>query len=257
MLLVLLSSGMAKTQLTYYGHSGFNLTTPSGNVILIDPWLKNPLLQNADELLEKIDRADVICITHGHFDHVGDAVAIAKKTKAKLCCTFDCAIALRNALGFPGDGDDSSLVAHMGGTTPMLDGEATVRFTPAWHGAAVLPSEDKPPVYGGTPSGIVLSLRGGPNIYHTGDTDLFSDMSLVPLEGAIDYMLVCMGDHYTMGPMRAARAVELVKPKHVIPIHHSTFPGLTGTPDAFRDELQRIGSKAELHAMKPLETLEL
>ena len=215
---------MAQTQLTWYGHSAFKLVTPKGNVIFIDPWLKNPLLKDGEEILKKIERADVICLTHGHFDHVGDAVEIAKKTKAKLCCTFDCAIAVRNALGFPGGDDDSDYVSHIGGTVRMFDGEMTARFVPAWHGAAVMPSNDKPPVYGGTPTGVVSSIKDGPTIYHTGDTDLFSDMALVPLEAPIDYMLVCMGDFYTMGPMRAARAIELVKPRFVIPIHYGTFP---------------------------------
>jgi L-ascorbate metabolism protein UlaG (beta-lactamase superfamily) len=246
---------MPKTQLTYFGHSGFKLTTESGNVILIDPWLKNPRLKNGEEMLKNIDRADVICLSHAHFDHVGDAVEIAKKTKAKLCCTFDCAIAVRNALGFPGD--DSSLVLHIGGTGKMLDDEVTARFTPAWHGTAVTPSEDSAPVYGGTPTGIVLSIKNGPTIYHTGDTDLFSDMSLVPLEKSIDYMLCCMGDHYTMGPMRAARAVELVKPRVVIPIHFATFPPLTGTPAELRDEMKKRNVQAEMREMKPGETIEL
>src|SRR5438477_5547681 len=103
------------TQLTYYGHAGFKLTTPSGKIVLIDPWLKNPLYDKAEEELKALDRVEIIAITHGHFDHVGDAVEIAKKTRPKLLCTFDLAVALRNALGFPGDGDDSSLVAHFGG----------------------------------------------------------------------------------------------------------------------------------------------
>jgi L-ascorbate metabolism protein UlaG (beta-lactamase superfamily) len=246
---------MPKTQLTYFGHSGFKLTTPSGNVILIDPWLKNPLLKKGEEMLKKMDRADVICLTHAHFDHVGDAVEIAKKTNAKLCCTFDCAIAVRNALGYPGD--DSSLVLHIGGTGELFGGEVTARFVPAWHGAAVMPSEDKPPVYGGTPTGVVLSIKNGPTIYHTGDTDLFSDMSLVPLEKPIEYMCCCMGDHYTMGPLRAARAVELVKPRVVIPIHFGTFPALTGTPAALHDEMKKRGVQAEMRELKPAETIEL
>jgi len=246
---------MAQTQLTWYGHSAFKLVTPRGNVVLIDPWLKNPLFNEGEETLKKIDRADVICLTHGHFDHVGDAVEIAKKTKAKLSCTFDCAAAVRNALDFPGGDDDSSYVSHIGGTVKMFDGEMTARFVPAWHGAAVMPSENKPPIYGGTPTGVVLSIKDGPTFYHTGDTDLFSDMALVPLEHAIDYMLVCMGDHYTMGPMRAARAIELVKPRVVIPIHYGTFPALTGTPEALGKEMKERGTKCELRIMNPGETI--
>jgi L-ascorbate metabolism protein UlaG (beta-lactamase superfamily) len=243
------------TQLTYFGHSGFKLQTPSGKVLLIDPWLKNPLFKKGEDELRKLDRVDVICITHGHFDHVGDSVEIAGKTKAKLLCTFDLAIALRNALGFPGE--DSSLVGHLGGEIHVLDGEVIARFVPAWHGAAIMPNEKSAPVYGGTPSGVVLSVENGPTIYHTGDTDLFSDMALVPLERPIDWMLVCMGGHFTMGPARAARAVELVKAKSVIPIHFATFPVLTGTPEVLADELKKLGSKAQVRAMKPGETISL
>jgi len=243
------------TQLTYFGHSGFKLQTPSGKVLLIDPWLKNPLFKKGEDELRKLDRVDVICITHGHFDHVGDSVEIAGKTKAKLLSTFDLAIALRNALGFPGE--DSSLVGHIGGEIHVLDGEVIARFVPAWHGAAIMPNEKSAPVYGGTPSGVVLSVENGPTIYHTGDTDLFSDMALVPLERPIDWMLVCMGGHFTMGPARAARAVELVKAKSVIPIHFATFPVLTGTPEMLADELKKLGSKAQVRAMKPGETISL
>lgn len=248
---------MGQTRLTWYGHSAFKLVTPKGKVIFIDPWLKNPVLKDGEEILKRVDRADVICLTHGHFDHVGDAVEIAKKTKAKLCCTFDCAVAVRNALSFPGDEDDSEYVSHIGGTVQMFDGEMTTRFVPAWHGAAVMPSNDKPPVYGGTPTGVVLSIKGGPTIYHTGDTDLFSDMALVSLEHPIDYMLVCMGDFYTMGPMRAARAVELVKPGVAIPIHYGTFPALTGTPEALEKELKERGLKTELRVMSAGETIKV
>jgi len=95
--------GMATTQLTYFGHAGFKLQAPSGKILLIDPWLRNPLFDNGEEELKKLNRADVICLTHGHFDHVGDSVEIARKTNAKLLCTFDLAAALRNGLGFPGD----------------------------------------------------------------------------------------------------------------------------------------------------------
>lgn len=246
---------MAHTQLTYFGHSGFKIQTPSGKILLIDPWLRNPLFKKGEDELKQLDSADVICLTHGHFDHVGDTVEIAEKTKANLLCTFDLAIALRNTLGFPGE--DSSLVGHFGGEVHALDGEVTARFVPAWHGTAITPNEKSSPIYGGTPSGIVLSVRNGPAIYHTGDTDLFSDMALVSLEQSIDWMLVCMGGHFTMGPARAARAVELVKAKFVVPIHFGTFPVLTGTPEMLGDELKKLGSKAQVRAMKPGETISL
>jgi len=245
------------TQLTYYGHSAFKLVTASGKIIFIDPWITNPLLENGKDILAKIDRADLICVTHGHFDHVGDAVEIAKRTKAKLVATFDLAAAMRTVLGYPSDLADSECVGHFGGDVPLLDGEATATFVPAWHGAAVMKYDKSPPVYGGTPSGIVLALKDGPTLYHTADTDIFSDMQLVSKYHQIDYMLVCMGGHYTMGPRRAADAVDLVKPKHVIPIHFATFPLLTGTPDQLEAELKEHGSSAKLRVMRPNETIVL
>ena len=139
----------------------------------------------------------------------------------------------------------------------VLDGEVIARFVPAWHGAAIMPDEKSPPIYGGTPSGVVLSIRNGSTIYHTGDTDLFSDMSLVPLERPIDWMLTCMGGHFTMGPARAARAVELVKANSVVPIHFGTFPVLTGTPEELERELEKRKVKTQLRVMKPGETISL
>jgi L-ascorbate metabolism protein UlaG (beta-lactamase superfamily) len=247
----------ASAQLTYYGHSAFKLVTPSGKVVLIDPWVTNPLFDRGKEELAKLDRVDLICVTHGHGDHVGDAVEIAKRTKAKLVATYDCALAVKMVLGYPAELADTDAVGHIGGNLRLLDGEITGRFTPAWHGSSVMKGETSQLVYAGTQAGLVLAIRGGPTIYHTGDTDLFSDMSLVSRFTPIDWMLCCMGDHFTMGPERAAAAVELVKPKHVVPIHHSTFPLLTGTPETFRDELQKCGSNAELHVMKPGDRLEI
>jgi L-ascorbate metabolism protein UlaG (beta-lactamase superfamily) len=103
----------------------------------------------------------------------------------------------------------------------------------------------------------VIAIHDGPTIYHTGDTDLFSDMALVSRFHKIDAMLVCIGDHFTMGPARAAEAVKLVHPREVIPMHYGTFPALTGTPEAFERELKTRKSKAQLRVMKIGQTLTL
>jgi len=103
----------------------------------------------------------------------------------------------------------------------------------------------------------VFTIRGGPTIYHTGDTDLFSDMALLSLFHDIDVMLVCIGDHFTMGPARAAEAVKLVKPRTAIPMHYGTFPILTGTPEAFERELKQREAEAELRVMRIGETISL
>ena len=104
---------------------------------------------------------------------------------------------------------------------------------------------------------MIIAIRGGPTFYHTGDTDLFSDMALVPRYNEIDVMLVCIGDHFTMGPKRAADAVKLVDPRVAIPMHYGTFPVLTGTPEMFDRELKERHVKANLRVMKIGETIEL
>ena len=245
------------TELTFYGQAAFKLQTASGKILLIDPWLRNPSLPNAEDELKSLGRVDLICLTHGHSDHVGESIEIAKKTRAKLVTTVELAAAMRTALGYPEELVDSELIGHFGGEISLLEGEITARFVPAWHGSMVVSDEKLPPIYAGTPAGLVLELRDGRVIYHTGDTDLFSDMALVAGERPIDWMLVCMGGRFTMGPARAARAVELVKPRFVIPMHFGTFPVLKGTPDMLRHEMKKRGSKAQLRIMEPGEKLDI
>lgn len=245
-----------ETQLTFYGHAAFKLVTPRGNVLLIDPWLTNPLFEKGKDELSSLKRVDLILLTHGHFDHVGDSVEIAKKTKAKLVSTFDLSAAMKTVQGYPAEQADFDTTGHFGGELKLLDGEVTVTFIPAWHGTAMMP-EGKPPVYSGTPSGLVIAITEGPTIYDTGDTDLFSDMALVSKYNKIDVMITCMGDHFTMGPRRAADAVELIDPRMVIPQHYATFPVLTGTPEAFGNELKKRESRAQLRVMKVGETINL
>jgi L-ascorbate metabolism protein UlaG (beta-lactamase superfamily) len=246
-----------ETQLTWYGQSAFKILTPTGKVLLVDPWLTNPVFEKAKDELAALEHVDLILVTHGHSDHVGDAVAIGKRTRAKLVATFDLSAAIVSALGYPSDLADMETTGHMGGTLTLFGGDVAVTFVPAWHGSAVSKEETAPPVYAGTPAGLVIALRDGPTIYHTGDTDLFSDMALVSRFHKIDIMLVCIGDHFTMGPARAAEAVKLVGPRSVVPMHYGTFPLLTGTPEAFERELKRRKSKAKLRVMKIGETIAL
>ncbi len=245
------------TQLTWYGQSAFKVVTPGGKVLLIDPWLKNPVFERGKEEIAALKDVDLILVTHGHSDHVGDAVEIGKKTRARLVATFDLSAAIVSALGYPSELTDIETTGHMGGTLTLLGGEIAVTFVPAWHGSGVSRDETAPPVYGGNPAGLVITIRGGPTIYHTGDTDLFSDMALVSRFHKIDAMLVCIGDHFTMGPARAAEAVKLVHPREVIPMHYGTFPVLTGTPEAFEAELTKRKINAKLQVMKIGETIAL
>src|SRR5438094_9082273 len=202
-----------ETQLTWYGQSAFRIVTPAGKVLLIDPWLTNPVFEGAKEEIAALAHVDLILITHGHSDHVGDAVEIGKRTRAKLVATFDLSAAIVSVLGYPSELADMETTGHMGGTLTLLGGEVAVTFVPAWHGSGASKEETAPSVYGGNPAGLVSAVRGGRTIYHTRDTDLISDMALVSRFHKIDIQMVCIGDHFTMGPDRAVVAVKLVNPR--------------------------------------------
>ena len=246
-----------ETQLTWYGHAGFKIKTVTGKILLIDPWVTNPTFERGKEELTSLDRVDLILLTHGHSDHVGNAVEIGKRTGAILVSNFDLNAAMISALGYPEAQASNETTGHLGGELSLLDGEVRVQFVPAWHGSSVQRDEDATSVYAGSPTGLIVTLRDGPIIYHTGDTDLFSDMALVKQFHKIDVMLVCIGDHFTMGPARAAEAVKLVTPNTVVPMHYGTFPVLTGTPEMLEHELKKRKLEAKLRLMKIGETITL
>jgi L-ascorbate metabolism protein UlaG (beta-lactamase superfamily) len=248
---------MAQTQLTWYGQSGFKVVTPGGKVFLIDPWLTNPVFDKGKDELAKLKEVDLILLTHGHGDHVGDSVEIGKKTGAKLVANFDLSAAVVSVLGYPSDQAGMDTTGHIGGQLTLLGGELKICFVPAQHGSTVRKDDNSPPVAAGMPTGLVISIRNGPTIYHTGDTGFFSDIARVSDHNQIDIMLVCIGDHFTMGPIRAAEAVKLVGPKMTIPMHYATFPVLTGTPKEFGNELKKRSAKTELRVMSVGETIRI
>jgi L-ascorbate metabolism protein UlaG (beta-lactamase superfamily) len=245
-----------KTRLTWYGHAAFRIDTPAGKVILVDPWITNPKNPTGKDDLAKITQADLILITHGHFDHIGDAVAIAKKTKAKLVSTGDLGKAIVLEMGYPKDLAGMDTQGNYGGDLSLLDGEVSIRFVPAVHSSQVGKDESSAKD-GGGPGGFVISVKGGPVLYHTGDTDVFGDMAMIAANFKVTHMLGCIGGHFTMGPAGAADAARLVKPKFFVPMHYGTFPILDGTVDQLKAALKKKAPGVKVLPLEIGKTTEL
>ncbi len=243
-----------KTQLHWYGQAAWKITTPSGGVILVDPWLTVPTNPDKNSIAE-LKRVDYILITHGHRDHVGDAVEIAKKTGAKLVAPYSLATNMVSMIGFPKD--QAMTGGNVGGTIDLPKAGAKVLIVNAVHGSELTAPQLKPKpgepaaLTSGNPVGYVIMIKDGATIYHTGDTDVFEDMKLIPMFHHIDVMLACIGGYFTMDPMRAALAVQFVNPTHVIPMHFGTYPVLAGTPAEFKAALVKRKLGGKLLVMKP------
>lgn len=174
------------TKLKWFGHAAFSITTPYGKVLLIDPWLTNPANPDAKDgkdPLVAVPKVDYILLTHGHRDHVGDAVAIAKKTGAILITNPELAGNLVKLADFPGKQAETGDIMGIGGEIQIAEGEVTIAMTPATHSSSVFnpkagPNEPER-AYGGNPAGFIIIIKNGPTIYHTGDTAYFKDMETI------------------------------------------------------------------------------
>jgi L-ascorbate metabolism protein UlaG (beta-lactamase superfamily) len=244
-----------QTKLHWYGQAAWKITTPTGGVILIDPWLKVPTNPDKNSIAE-LGRVDYILITHGHFDHVGDALEIVKKTGAKVYTTTGLGKNLVSVLDYPKD--DVPYGGNVGGTIDLPKAGAKVMYVSAVHASELgqpqmpAPGPGQPAALAsGDPVGFVIMIKGGPTIYHTGDTGVTEDMKLIPMFHHIDVMLACIGGYFTMDPNGAALATQWVKPTHVIPMHFGTFPLLAGTPEQFRAALAKRHLAGKLIVMKP------
>ncbi len=260
--LLSLSAGaaLAQTRIHWYGQAALRIETPSGGVILVDPWLKVPT--NPDkESIAKLGRVDYILITHGHWDHIGDAVEIGKKTGAILVAPYGLQFNMKSVLGYPEEQATIATGGNVGGTFDLPKAGAKVSVVNAVHGSELVPPMHKPAGPGqpsalasGNPVGYVIQISGGPTIYHTGDTDVFTDMKLIADFFKVDVMFASIGGHFTMDPARASQAVEWVKPKQVVPIHFGTYGILAGTPAQFKEALDKRGLGGRMVEMKPGET---
>jgi L-ascorbate metabolism protein UlaG (beta-lactamase superfamily) len=220
---------LANVTFTWLGHGGYRLDSAGGKRIYVDPWLDNPKFPESERTLERVD---VLAITHGHGDHVGNALDICKEHSPKVVAIFE----LASWLESKGAEGASALGMNKGGTVD-IDG---VKFTMthALHSSGF--SDETGITYLGEAAGYVIEFENGLSVYAAGDTAVFGDMELIGRLHSPDVAILPIGDHFTMGPRQAALALELLGTKRCIPVHWGTFGLLTGTPEALREQAPSV-----------------
>jgi L-ascorbate metabolism protein UlaG (beta-lactamase superfamily) len=230
---------MSGLSITWYGHATFALVTPGGARLVFDPWLTGNPKAPANA---KIDKADVICVSHGHSDHTGDVVGIARATGAAVVAVYELANyfqskGLRDVVGM-----------GVGGTVEVK--RLKISMVPALHTSSI--EEDGRVHYVGLATGFVVRMEDGRAIYFAGDTALFGDMRLIREMHAPEIAFLPIGDHYTMNPVAAAKACEMLGVRQVVPMHYGTFPALTGSPADLKKLVEPMG--IDVLVLKPGET---
>jgi L-ascorbate metabolism protein UlaG (beta-lactamase superfamily) len=233
-------------KLTWFGHATFRLETPGGKRVMIDPWITgNP---KCPEALQDPGDLDLILVSHGHSDHTADVARLAKEKGAAVLCMIELADwfesqGVENAQGFNKGGSHTA----EGIKVTLVDA----------HHSSSIQDENGATVYTGEPAGMIITLENGYKIYFAGDTCVFGDMALIGELYAPDLAMLPIGDFFTMGPLEAAKAVELLGVKRVLGMHYGTFGLLVGTPQGLRDELAKRGlSDVVVEEIAPGDTLE-
>jgi L-ascorbate metabolism protein UlaG (beta-lactamase superfamily) len=224
--------------LTWLGHAAFRVESPGGKRIYVDPFLNGNPKCPENEL--QPERVDIIAVTHGHGDHVGDTVDLAKKHS----CPVVAQVELSGWLG--GKGVEETHNPNKGGTVDV--GGVKFTLTNAYHSSGTPDGG-----YGGEACGIVLTLEDGTRVYFAGDTCVFGDMQLIGRIYSPDVAVIPIGDHFTMGPKEAAVALELLGTKRCVPCHYGTFPMLVGTPQ----ELKQLAPDVDVAEIEPGDSIEL
>lgn len=229
--------------LTWLGHNSFKLVTRGARTVLLDPWVEqNPACPRE---LKQMDKLDVMTISHGHGDHMADAVTLGKKFKPVIVCNYEIHLFLQKK------GVANTSPMNKGGTQEV----AGLKFTMvhATHSSGI--EDGGQVVYGGEACGFVITLEDGTRIYHAGDTAVHADMALIGEIYQPEIALLPIGDLFTMSPREAAVAARMLRPKYVVPAHFGTFPALTGTPEMLREELEKLRVKTEVVVLRPGESL--
>lgn len=235
-------------KLTWLGHSAFLVETPTGKRIVIDPWIQGNPACPPDK--KDVGPIDLMLVTHGHFDHIQDAPPIAKATGCKVVGIFE----LINYLTRQGVEQDNTIPMNKGGTVRLNDLGLSVTMVHADHSCGIQDGDQI--IYGGEAVGYVVTLDDGFAFYHAGDTAVFSDMALISEIYAPKLAMLPVGDRFVMSPREAAKAAKFLKTvEAIIPMHFGTFPLLTGTPAALKEEMQKArASTAQVIELQPGET---
>ncbi len=228
---------------TWLGHATFLVETPTGKKILIDPWVSsNPACPSQ---YREIEECDLILVTHAHFDHIADVILIANRTGAPVVGIVE----LLHWLGSKGVTNLKEM--NKGGTQRI--GDISITMVHADHSCGITDGDQI--LYGGEAVGYVVTLENGFRFYHAGDTNVFGDMALISELYSPSLVMIPIGDHYTMSPKEAAKAVELLNAPYVLPMHFGTFPVLTGTPSDLKLLLNdKVAS--EIFEIQPGDTIE-